>query len=417
MDRFHIIMVGHVDHGKSTLIGRLLFDTGSLPSGTMVQLEKRSGELGREPELAFVTDQFHEERLRGVTIDTAQAFFHKGEREYVLIDAPGHVEFVRNMVTGATQAEGAVLVVDVREGVREQSRRHMVILRMFGIKRVIVIVNKMDLADWSEKAFKTVSEEALSFLSEIGIEPVCCIPVSALRGDNVVHGTSRMGWYGGPVFLEALDGVESESEAGFLPFIMPVQDVYSVDSKRVVVGKVCSGVINTGDTVEVRPGERETLIRTIEVFSENGRKSGSAGEAIGITTVEPGFVRRGQVLCARDHGLTETRRVAARLFWLSKEKLTPGQELCMRLATCEVRCERIRVISSMDSSTLETVRRDTDTLENLDTADVVINTVQPFMAAPFKKVPELGRFVLTQNGRVCAGGTVLNTEAPDSAGG
>ncbi|MEW6170794.1 MAG: GTP-binding protein, partial [Candidatus Omnitrophota bacterium] len=217
------VIVGHVDHGKSTLIGRLLFDTDSLPPDKVEEMKQVSKEMGRGPEFAFIMDNLKEEREQGITIDTAQIFFRTPKRRYVIVDAPGHVEFVRNMMTGASQAEAGFLIVDVKEGSQEQTKRHAYILSMLGLKQVVVLLNKMDLVSYSSEKFWQVKSEVQNFLDTINIKPKAYIPISASKGDNIANKSNNMAWYNGPTILEILDSLEDKLSTEKEPLVFPVQ--------------------------------------------------------------------------------------------------------------------------------------------------------------------------------------------------
>jgi len=255
-DTLGFVIVGHVDHGKSTLIGRLLFDTKSLPDEKMAEVERMSAELGREVEFAFVMDHLQEERDQGITIDTAQTFFHTEARDYVIIDAPGHKEFIKNMITGASQAQAALLVVDAEEGVREQTRRHAYLLGMLGLRQLTVLVNKMDRVGCARERFDEVAGDVKAFLSAVDLEAMHVVPISAKDGDNVASASERMPWYPGPTALEALDSFVVPVRPADKPTRLPIQDVYKVDDKRILVGRVESGAVTVGQDVVFLPSGR-----------------------------------------------------------------------------------------------------------------------------------------------------------------
>lgn len=227
-----IVIVGHVDHGKSTLIGRLLLDTNSLPKERIAEIKKISKELGKDTELAFLTDQLKEERERGITIDTTQIFFKTRRKNFVIIDALGHLEFLKNMITGATQAEAAVLIIDAKEGIMEQTRRHLYIIQLIGIKQVIVVLNKMDLVKYNREIFNRIKQELSIFLEQMDIKTAIIIPISAKKNDNISRKSFRTNWFRGPRLLEALDSLKIEVQDIDKPLILPVQDVYKVDAKQ-----------------------------------------------------------------------------------------------------------------------------------------------------------------------------------------
>ncbi len=252
-ERMDIVIAGHVDHGKSTIIGRMLADTGSLPQGKLEQVKADCERNSKPFEYAFLLDALKDEQSQGITIDSARVFFKTARRDYIIIDAPGHIEFLKNMVTGASRAESALLVIDADEGVRENSRRHGYLISMIGIKQMAVAVNKMDLVDYSRERFESVVAEYRQFLEKMGMEVNTFIPVSGREGDNVAALSERMSWYGGPTVLETLDAFEKEPHPVEKPFRMPVQDVYKFthggDNRRIIVGTVDSGSINVGDEV------------------------------------------------------------------------------------------------------------------------------------------------------------------------
>ena len=267
-ENLKFVIVGHVDHGKSTLIGRLFYDTGSIPADKVAEIEQISKELGREIEFAFMMDHLQEERDQGITIDTAQAFFHTDKRDYVIIDAPGHVEFTKNMITGASQAEAALLIVDAEEGVREQTRRHAYLLSMLGLKQVAVVINKMDMdsVKYSKQRFEQVVAELLEFCEPLGIKPTHTVPISAKDGDNVAKKSTQMDWYTGLTVLEVLDTFTVPSKPAEKPMRFPVQDVYKVDNKRMFAGRVESGTITNGQEVVFLPSASRSKIKSIEKF-------------------------------------------------------------------------------------------------------------------------------------------------------
>src|SRR3979409_2289985 len=233
-----IVIVGHVDHGKSTLVGRLLHETGSLPEGKLEMLKAVSARRGMPFEWSFLLDALQTERDQGITIDTTQIRFRTGSRDIVLIDAPGHAEFLRNMITGASQADGAVLIIDALEGVRDQTRRHGYLLHLLGVKQVAVVVNKMDRVDFSAARFNEISTEISAHLVDLGLKPSAVIPISARDGDGVAERTSKIAWYKGPTVVGGLDALEPARPLERLPLRLPVQAIYKFDDRRIVAGRI-----------------------------------------------------------------------------------------------------------------------------------------------------------------------------------
>ena len=403
----NLVIIGHVDHGKSTLIGRLLYDTGSLTLDKIKEIQRASAEQGKETEFAYLLDHFEEERKQGITIDTTQVFFKTPKRHYTIIDAPGHVEFVKNMITGASHAEAAVLIVDVNEGIKEQTKRHSYILTMLGIKQVIVVLNKMDLVDFSAERFETVKKDLQEWLETINITPLFCVPISAIKGDNIAVKSENMDWYTGPTFLESLDALQNTPPTEDKPLLMPIQDVYKIQDKRIGVGRVESGVIKKGSEVKVLPGGHVTSVLSIEKFLED-TDTAIAGECIGLTTADPVFFERGNVLCSPEDKSILTDEIVANIFWMSREDFTKDRKLTIRCATQEMSCKVVSIDKRIDSATLELLDTDCKILKYLEVAEITIETKKPIVVKNFNDVQELGRFVLIQDQNICASGIITS---------
>ncbi len=399
------VIVGHIDHGKSTLIGRLLYDTQSLPPDRIEEMKRASADRGREDEFAYLLDHLEEERQQGITVDTTQVFFNSKSRHYVIIDTPGHVEFVKNMITGASQAEAAVLIVDVAEGVKEQTKRHSYMLSMLGLEQVVVVFNKMDMVDYSQERFEEVKNDALQWLGSINIKPSLCIPISAMKGNNVANRCDKMQWYDGPTFLESLDGLNNILPAENKELLLPIQDVYKVDDKRVNVGRIETGVLKQDQEVEIVPTGLKTKIKSVEMFLEE-RDSAVASECVGFTTSDAVFLERGVVVCQSDAKPNLTDTISASVFWMSKKPLAKDERISIRCATQEISCKIQQIKERINSSTLEVLEEDADKLENLEVAEVTIKTKKPIAVKEFSDCQELGRFVLVRDQNICAGGIV-----------
>lgn len=402
-EKLKFVIVGHVDHGKSTLIGRLLYDTGSLPEGKIEEIKQICDSLGKDIEFGYVMDHLEEERDQGITIDTAQIFFGTGKRDYVIIDAPGHVEFVKNMISGASQAEAAVLIVDVEEGVKEQTKRHAYILGMLGLSQVIAVINKMDLINYDQKRFDDVKKDLLKFLSNINIKPSYVIPISAKQGDFIAKKTSSMKWYNGPTLLDALGTFKTKESANDKPLRYVVQDVYSLD-KRIIVGRVESGIIRKGDKIKVLPSGEGTHVKSIEEFMKNVTEA-EAGKSIGITTDDKLFIDRGNVIVHDDDMPIVINKIKANVFWMDKTPFKKGEILRFRCATQDVSCEIEKINRVINSSTLELIAEDATEIKNREVANIIIKTDKPVIVENFNKMEELGRFVLGRED-TCAGGII-----------
>ncbi len=408
MRNLSFVMVGHVDHGKSTLIGRLLYDTGSLPPDKIEEIEAASREQGREVEFAYVMDHLEEERSRNITIDTAQTFFKTPRREYVIIDAPGHKEFLKNMITGASQAEAAVLIVDAEEGVREQTQRHAFIISLLGLEQLIVVVNKLDLLDYSEEKFKEIDRELAKFLEKLGLSPNYVIPISAKKGDNVSNKSENMDWYDGVTFLQALDSFRNLPSSVEKPLRFPVQDVYEIDGERILVGRIEAGKVNVGDEVIFLPSRKKASVSSIKEFLVEGKTAAGAGESIGLVLETETEIGRGEIACRPSEAAPVSDKFKASVFWMSRRPLDIEETLLFRCATEEVPARIEKIEERINSSTLEILEEDACLLEDTEVGEVIIATEKPVVVESFYKTRELGRFVLVRGHDVVAGGIITH---------
>ena len=405
-DTLRIVIAGHVDHGKSTLIGRLFFDTGSLPEERYREIERTCREQGRPFEFAYLMDALEEEREQNITIDTAQTFFRTEKRPYIIIDAPGHKEFLKNMVTGAAAADAAILLVDGAEGVREQTRRHAYILSLLGLRQVVVAVNKLDLVEFRRGRFAEVEEEIRRFLSSVGIVPAFVLPISAKDGDNIASRSRRTPWYPGPTLLSALDAFSPACDISDLPLRFPLQDVYVWDRKRIYAGRVESGTIRVGDRIAFSPSGKSSRVKTLEKWGHPDLASAGSGECIGLTLEEELFVERGEVLGAEADPPAAAREISAGIFWLGNEPLRLNRPCLLKLATSETEVSLSAIHERINSSTLEVIERNADRVENLEVAGVTFRLSRPAAADVFEANPRLGRFVLDIGGFVAGGGII-----------
>ena len=272
MSELKIVFVGHVDHGKSTIIGRLLYDTKSLPQGVVEKVQQIADETGKNFEFAYLLDAFAEERQQGITIDMTQLKFSTPTRDYLIIDAPGHKEFLKNMISGAANANAAFLVIDAKAGVQEQSRRHAYLLSLLGIKKIFVLVNKMDLVNYSEQSFLEVSDDIKNFLASIFVVPEKIIPLSGMVGDNVTERSENFSWYAGDTLIETLEKISGVEENNLAALRFPIQDVYKFDERRIIAGRIDSGTLKIGDKIKIFPEGRETTVIEFANWRERDKK-------------------------------------------------------------------------------------------------------------------------------------------------
>ena len=402
-----IVFVGHVDHGKSTLVGRLFHDTGSLPDGKLEQIRATCQRRGVPFEWAFLMDALQAERDQNITIDTSQIWFKTDERPYVIIDAPGHREFLKNMITGAASADAAFLLIAANEGVREQSRRHGYMLSLLGIRQVVVLVNKMDLVDYDQQVFEDIEREYRTFLGEIGLDPIRFIPVSAREGDNVAARPNTMSWYDGPTIVEALDRFEMPRFDTDLPLRFPVQDVYRFDDRRIIAGRVESGQLEIGDEIIFQPFDKVGVVESIQRWSAPGDGPAVAGESVGLTLTEQIFVERGHVGAHAGDQPNVSNRFRANLFWMGRTPLDRNKTYRIKLATQELSVQVAEFVRVIDASTLEEVERGSK-LERDDVAEVILETKGPVALDAHNRIMAMGRFVVVDGFDLSGGGIITD---------
>ena len=405
-DRLKVTIVGHVDHGKSTLIGRLLYDTGSVPQDRLDRVHRAAEQHGADSELAFLIDHLEEEREGEMTINTAQIFFETDHRKYVLIDAPGHREFLRNMLTGASQAHAAVLIVDAAEGMGPQTSRHAFLLSLLGIEHCLVAVNKMDLVGFSHQRFQEIQEAVRELLAKVKLDCLAYVPISAKHGDNVVTKSARIPWYRGETVLEVLAGIDPVEEED-LPTRFCVQDVYDFDGRRVVAGRMETGRLDAGDRVIALPDEVETEVYSIGRFLSR-RTFAEPGECVGLILPDDFVARRGQVLCAPEALPRPVSSLTTRLIWMSDDPLTIGNGIDLRVVTQEATCSVAAIRRRLDSSTLDVLDEEATHMANTDVAHVDLTMDEPLVVELAAHNPSLGRLVLERQGEVVGAGVVVD---------
>jgi sulfate adenylyltransferase large subunit/thioredoxin-dependent adenylylsulfate APS reductase len=404
-----IVIVGHVDHGKSTLIGRLLHETGSLPEGKLEALKAASERRGVGFEWAFLLDALQTERDQGITIDTSQIRFRTETHDFVLIDAPRHTEFLRNMITGAAQADAAILIVDAGEGVREQTRRHGYLLHLLGLRQVAVVINKMDRVDYDAGRYHSLRAEIQSYLEGVGLKPRAVIPISARHGDGIATHSDGAAWYDGPTVLAALDSFSPTPALRDLALRLPVQAVYKFDDRRIIAGRIESGRIAVGDDIVVMPSGKQARVNSIEAWPSGietpGRQSAVAGQSVGITLDRELFVDRGNLISLESSPSATCRALRARIFWLHQAPLERGSRVLVRIGTGESNAV-IRVIDcTVDPGQIAPLT--SGVIAQNHVGEIEISLARPLAADPYAANPATGRVVLEYGGRIAGGGLVL----------
>ena len=406
--KLKIVIVGHVDHGKSTLIGRLFHDTDSFPEGKIEQLRKASAAEGMEFEFAFLLDALLEEQEQNITIDTTQLPFRTKLREYVIIDAPGHKEFLKNMITGAANADAAILLIDAHEGIQEQSKRHAYLLSLLGVKQVIVAINKMDLVGFKQEIFDTVCAQYSEFLKSLNVIPQQFIPISAKHGHNITESSCEMPWFTGPAIIDSLDQLTTPTTLEGLPLRFVLQDVYRFDERRILAGHVESGSLTVGDEIVFCPNSKSSRIKTIETWGSDLPKTRAfAGESVAITLEEQIFVERGQIASIDANCPIEGREIHASLFWLCDEPLTLDKPFTLKIGTQTVEGRVKEFHRILNSSTLEPIAESRTKLLKNEVADVLIRLRKPIAFDSNSYINNTGRFVVIVGKRIGGGGIIL----------
>jgi len=406
-----LVVIGHVAHGKSTLVGRLLHETGALSEDKVEAVEAMCKRRGMDFEWAFVTDAFQAERRQGVTVDASRTRLKFGGRDYVLIDAPGHREFLKHMVTGVVASDAALLMVDASEGVSEQSRRHAFLLSLLGIGQTVVAINKMDLVGYDERRFAALEAEIRGYLASVGITPLHVVPVSAKTGINLTAAAAEMGWYRGPSLTAALAALEPVPQADDLPLRLPVQDVYEFDERRIIAGRIESGRLAVGDRLLLSPSNKSARLKSIETWHAPRRREAASGESVGLTLDQPISVARGEIISHVEKPPIETNVFRARLFWLGAAPLTVGGHYTLRLQTAAVPVEVQEIERVVDPSDLSSAKA--AAVERYAVAEVVLRSRDLLALDPFSANPRTGRFVLIQDYLPVAGGIISMEGYPD----
>jgi len=408
----YLVVVGHVDHGKSTLIGRLLFDTNSVPEGKAERIQAACKSEGMEFEYAFLMDALLEEQAQNITMDTTRVPFRTPRRQFTIIDAPGHKEFLKNMITGAASADAAILIVDAHEGLREQTRRHGYLLSLLGLRQIVVAVNKMDLVGYDQAVFERIRTELGEFLGQLGVKPSHYVPLAAKHGEGLLHVSPHTPWHRGPALLEALEQFRATPPIEGAPLRLTVQDIYRFDARRIIAGLVEAGSVSVGDPIEFYPGGKRSRVKTIESWPAPaaGRPAPrgpiQAGASVAITLEDELFVERGQIGAPPNAAPAEAREFTARVFWLHNEPLRVGETVPLRLGTQQVEARLVAIQRALDAVTLESNSGHTTEVKRHEVAEIRLRVRRPLAFDAGGKIPALGRFVLMRSRRIAGGGVI-----------
>ena len=414
----NIVFVGHVDHGKSTTVGRLFYDSGNIDEQAMRKLKEKAQELGKAGfEFAFVMDNLKEERERGVTIDLSHKKFVSQKYEYTIIDAPGHRDFIKNMITGASQADIGFLVVAASDGVMAQTIEHAALCKTFGVNQLGVLINKMDVVDFNQAKFEAVKKDVLELLKSRGykVDEIPVIPVASLKGDNIVKKSENMKWYTGPTLNEQLDIFKEPEKPVKLPLRLPIQDVYNITGIGVVpVGRVETGVMKVGEKVIIVPAREGSgvkgEVKTIEMHHEQIQEA-IPGDNIGfsIRGVSKNDIARGDVLGREDNPPTIAAEFTAQIVVLNHPSvLTVGYTPVFHIHTAQVACQIIEIVRKIDPRNGATVQEKPDMLKNGEAAIVKIKPTKPLVIEKQGDIPQLSRFAIRDAGQTVAVGVCMD---------
>ena len=417
-EHINLVFIGHVDHGKSTTVGRLLFDAGNIDEQTMRKLKEKAEQLGKKGfEFAFVMDNLKEEQERGVTIDLAHKRFDTEKYYFTIIDAPGHKDFIKNMITGAAQADCGIVVVAANDGVMAQTKEHIFLSKTLGVGQIIIAVNKMDMMKYDQAKFDEVVKQVSDLLRSVGYKPdeIKFIPIASLVGDNVAKKSENMAWYTGPTLLESLDDFTVPEKPTTLPLRVPIQDVYNITGIGVVpVGRVETGVMKVGDKVTVVPGREgkgvSGEVKTIEMHHELMQEA-NPGDNIGFSVRGIGKkdIMRGDVLGKSDNVPSVASEFTAQIVVLNHPTvMTVGYTPVFHIHTAQVACQIIAIEKKLNPATGEVLAENPDFIKNGDAAIVKIKPVQPMCIETQKEIPQLSRFAIRDSGATVAAGMCID---------
>jgi elongation factor 1-alpha len=412
----NLAVIGHIDHGKSTLVGRLMYEAGAVPAHIIEKYKAEAKEKGKESfAFAWVMDSLKEERERGITIDIAHKRFDTAKYYFTVVDCPGHRDFVKNMITGASQADAAILVVAAPDGVMAQTREHIFLSRTLGINQLIVAVNKMDAANYSEERYKEVVAQVSELLKMIGFKPkdIPFIPTSAFEGDNITKASENTPWYKGPVIMQALDELKTPEKPDTLPLRIPVEDAYTISGIGTVpVGRVETGVMKKGDKVVFMPSGVEGEVKSIEMHHEEIPQA-VPGDNIGwnVRGIGKSDVRRGDVCGLVSNPPTVADEFVGQIVVLQHPSaITAGYTPVFHAHTSQTACQLISLDKKLDPKSGQVKEENPTFIKAGDAAIVTIKPTKPMVMEPVKEIPQLGRFAIRDMGMTIAAGMCMSVK-------
>ncbi|MDE1871491.1 MAG: translation elongation factor EF-1 subunit alpha [Candidatus Micrarchaeota archaeon] len=415
----NLIFIGHVDHGKSTTVGRLLYESGAITDRDIARFKELTQQFNRPTfEFAFVMDNLKEERERGITIDIAHKEFQTQKYFFTIIDAPGHRDFVKNMITGASQADAAVLVISAEEGIKPQTREHAILINVLGVPQLIVGINKMDSpqVNFSQQKYEQIKTEATTLLKQLGFktDKVLFVPYSALEGSNAGKKSEKMAWYTGPTLLASLDTLIVPEKPTSKPLRLPIQDVFSISGFGTVpVGRVETGVVKVGDPIVIMPSGAKSEVKSIEMHHQQMQQA-EPGDNIGfnIKNVDRKDIKRGDVIGPTSSPPTVATEFTAQIIVLHHQNvIARGYTPVFHIHTAQLACTITDILERKDPKTGQTAAQNPETIKTGDVAIVKIKPTKPICIEKFSEFPQLGRFAIRDMGETVGAGIILDVVA------
>lgn len=411
LPKINLVFVGHKDHGKSTLIGRLLYDSKAILKQKLQEIESELEKSGKKGfEFAFLLDSLEEERKGGLTIDVIQTPFKSKKYFYTIIDCPGHKEFIKKMLTGASQADAAVLVVSAKEGIQDQTKQHAFLIKTLGINQLVVAVNKMDEIAYEKSRYDEVCEKVEKILGSLGYKNTPMVPISALKGDNVFKGSQKMKWYNSLTLIDTLDDTINPSA---LPVNKPlrgfVQDIYQHENEENIVCKIETGILQSGKIISFNPSGKQGLLKAIEVFGTKTRKA-EPGDSVGLFVDGVNDVERGEVISYPENKPRKVKSFVAEIIVFSNIEIRNGDTLTIRCGTAEKKCKVERILNEIDSVNLTVRTEHPEFLKEGSVGQVVLFALEPLCVEKYSESPPLGRFVVEGKKGTAGAGLILKVE-------
>jgi elongation factor 1-alpha len=407
LTKINLVVVGHQDHGKSTLIGRLLYDSDAIPEQKLQEIKEELKSGDKKFEFAFILDSLEEERTGGLTIDIMHTPFKSKKYFYTIIDCPGHKEFIQKMLTGASQADAAVLVASAKEGIQDQTKEHLFLIKTLGIKQLVVAASKMDMIGYDEETFKKFSCDLDKMLSSLGYADTPIVPVSAFEGENVTESLGKTEWYTGKPFVEVLDEtLKPLKPLSEKPLRCVVQDVYEIEGRDITVCKVRSGKLRTGESIVVMPVAQKGIVERIESIGKTVMEA-NPDESVGTILKGISSLKRGYILASSQESLSLTKEFVAELMVFADLTLRIGDQVPIRLGTAESRCRVQNILEKIDAVNLTVMEETPQSLEKGEVGKVLFRTTEPFYVEEYSEFPGLGRFVIVGNKGAVAAGIIL----------